>query len=479
MMKIDILFIKNYVILTIFLFLLGIIIPFSLNKELGNYSYDIYGAVVAIMFIVIIIMLRLYEFYVSITLVMSVYIDWYLGLFITALMMALVLLFFFYVALPLKERRIKPAMLFLWLLFLAITILPAIRGATDRYNTLYYYPDLIFGAFIMFWLGNVIAKDVSSMRRFFQMLSMVGFLIALHIIIQVVTGKFLFLTAQVQSFLASVSDYSLEGATGSGVTRMASFFIQPDAGSAFLAMIFFISLGLLMEEPSIIVKLTYLLQSFAILIALLYTYSSAAWIASIAGLCVYIILAGSMKDRFILIGSAILFFAILFALFQKELMLLLEHTTTPAELLLRQGLWETGWRVMEAFPLTGVGLSRVTYFQVADVYRVPAAFINENNPHNSYLEIGAMAGIPVLLIFLALLSSSLWLALKCWCKASKRGRSLLGAGIASVIVLCINSWSFGIWTFPPIAAFGWIILGVICSPLLVRTLATTGQKENS
>jgi hypothetical protein len=46
---------------------------------------------------------------------------------------------------------------------------------------------------------------------------------------------------------------------------------------------------------------------------------------------------------------------------------------------------------------------------------------------------------------------------------------LIGAGIAAVITLCVNSFGNQGWTLPPLAATGWLILGTISSPLLGRT----------
>jgi len=39
-------------------------------------------------------------------------------------------------------------------------------------------------------------------------------------------------------------------------------------------------------------------------------------------------------------------------------------------------------------------------------------------------------------------------------------RVLLSAGIAAIVALSVNSFSINAWTLPPLAAAGWIILGV-------------------
>jgi len=322
----------------------------------------------------------------------------------------------------------------------------------------------------MFWLGTIVAKDLTRVKRFFQILAGIGTFIALHMIFQSITGQFLFASAQQNNLNP---DYEL-GHTG--IYRLASFFIQPDAGSAFLAIAFLIPLGLCVECSSPFKKMFYLIQMVSIAIALLFTYSTGAWFSLLAGLLVFGLLT---RNRFenLIIGVALS--ALLYFIFQRQITLFLQHISNPHELLLRLGLWKTGWRVIQAFPLTGIGLSRALYLKSAEPYRVPEQYKPYNNPHNSYIELGAMAGIPVLLVFVALIAFALWLALCHWKQVDRRQRSLFGVGIAAVIAMSVNSWSFGVWTLPPLATCGWMILGVISSPLLERKLDHQITKEQN
>ena len=69
---------------------------------------------------------------------------------------------------------------------------------------LLYYPNDILGAFLFFWLGTVIAHDSNCIRRLFMMLAFFGTLIAMHTIIQEITGKFLFETPPATAALTKV-----------------------------------------------------------------------------------------------------------------------------------------------------------------------------------------------------------------------------------------------------------------------------------
>jgi O-antigen ligase len=447
------------------LLLSGVVIGLLLGGRVGNPGLYLGFGVIAAIAMSIIIAIRQDELAVTGVIVVSLCIDWYLGLNIVSPIMALALLLIFYFARSSRYPWIESRPLLLWILFLGLSILPAIRGFTSLYDFLYYYPNLIGGAFIMFWLGSGIARNVTSVRRFFNLLAGFGTLVAVHLIIEATTGQLLFATSSLETFLALRSDYSLGIAQ---VSRYGSFFVQPDAGSAFLAMMLFIPLGLFVESSSLLKKALYFAELLLIIIALLFTFSTGAFLAAGAGILTFALLAGSTRYRVQMVLYTIISAAVLFFGFPSQVNLLIQHAYVPTEASLRQGLWETAWRVIRAFPLTGIGLSRAAYLQIADAYRVPAQYVAENNPHNSYLELGAMAGLPVLFVFLALLLFALWQALRNWARVDKSSRPLLGCGIAAIIVLCFNSLTFGLWTLPPMAAAGWLILGVVASPLLSR-----------
>nr|MBA2677315.1 O-antigen ligase family protein [Ktedonobacteraceae bacterium] len=153
----------------------------------------------------------------------------------------------------------------------------------------------------------------------------------------------------------------------------------------------------------------------------------------------------------------------------------LQHATNPIEIPLRLGAWQTAIQVIQAFPLTGVGLGYQAYILRAEPYRVPTQFVPLAHPHNSYLELGAMGGLLLLCVFMALLFFALRQTWRHWLLLDTRGRSLLAGGIGAIIALSINSLSVNVWTLPPLAAMGWLILGVISSPLLTARRKDQGS----
>ena len=423
-------------------------------------------AVVAVVFMALLLFFRQDELAATIILAVSLYIDWYLSVRVVALIMTLLLLCFFFLARSPQRPWAEPRALWLWAIFLGLAIFPAIRGALTLHDALLYYPDIVLGAFIIYWLGLVIGRDAKSFRRFFQILAGFGVVIAIHTIIQATLHVTLLESSAASSYLASVSNYEL--AAGTGISRLGSFFIDPNWNGTFLAIMVFIPFGLFAESSYFLHKILYFVEMLLILSALLFTYSSGAWYAVMGGLIVFLVFVGHNRYRvqiplFIFIATIIVL-----TLFPSQINLLLQHSSDPGELALRNAVWQTALRVIQAYPLTGIGLGHLAYLQRAEPYRSTAQILPYDHPHNSYLEWGAMAGLPVLLMFLALIAFALWCTFYNWRQADTNTRMLLGAGIAAISALSINSWSINGWTLPPIAAVGWMILGVISSPLLSK-----------
>ena len=445
----------------------AMILAVLMGSVLGIFGPYIGVVIVGGMVMTSIIILRQDELAATIVIAVHLYVDWYLGLHLVAPLMVLGLLVIFYLTRTDRHPWREPRALWLWMLFLVLTIPPAIQGARMVYDAASYYPSDILGAFLIFWLGMVIARDNESVRRFCGLLSALGALLALHTLVQSMTGIVLFGTSHYDATLATTSDYLLSGAAGDA-HRVGSFFVDPNWNGSFLGMMVFLPLGLFVESPSFFGKLLYLAEMLLVVLALLFTFSAGAWAATAVGMMIFIVLVGRMSYRLLiplLVGCAAV---VLFVGFRAQVNILLQHATDPGELLLRNGAWQTAIRVMLAFPLTGVGLGYLNYQLRSDAFRVPAEFVLLSHPHNSYLEWGAMAGIPVLVVFLALLIFALWLALRNWVQSEKGSRALLGGGISAVVTLSVNSWSINGWTLPALAMAGWLILGAVSSPLLRR-----------
>jgi O-antigen ligase len=139
--------------------------------------------------------------------------------------------------------------------------------------------------------------------------------------------------------------------------------------------------------------------------------------------------------------------------------LLLAHAAALKEYTLRLGIWATALRVIAAHPLIGLGMAQNIYLTAADPYRVPWQTRQVAHPHDSYLELAAFAGVPVLLAFLTLLVSVLRSAVDAYRAAPPEHRPLLGGMLVALCTLSVNSLAINGWTLPVLASLGWLLAG--------------------
>ena len=143
---------------------------------------------------------------------------------------------------------------------------------------------------------------------------------------------------------------------------------------AFLATMFFLPLGLFMENKTLLGKLAFPAEMVVILTALLFTYSNGSWIALLSGVFAFCVRVGSRRYRLLWIAMIAMIAILILLLFTSQLAVQL-HTgpLVPYELPLRIGGWQERpcIRVMEAYPLFGVGLGSQAYLIRAESYCVP------------------------------------------------------------------------------------------------------------
>ncbi len=437
-----------------------------LGVAIGIFN-PIYAAILAAALVMaILVLLRLDKLIAMLIIAVHILVDSYLGLAVyqIALLMALVLLFASYFGRSANHPWTGPRWVWLWLLFLILTIFPALKGGTfSLTNSIGYYLEVIFSPFIMFWLGNIIAKDISGVRRVFQWLSFLAALFAIHTIIQATTGKFLFESARAQANLLQASNYQI----GGGISRAGSFFGNPNGNGIFLATCFFLALGLFIESEKLWAKMIYLLEMLSILLALMFTYSNGSWLAALTGLLFFMVLVGRVRYSVLLLLLITALAVIALTVFPSLVAIQLARAKDQGDLSLHLGAWQTAMRVIAAYPLFGAGLGDQAYLSIAEHFRVLAQTKPLAEPDNSYLQLGAIAGIPVMLIFLVLLALVFWFSWRNWLAIDTRYRPLFAGGIVALIALSINSLTVDGWTSPIDVQFlGWLIAGVVASPLI-------------
>ena len=449
-------------------FLLSTVVVIALLFGIGIGAFGSSALIVVIgaILLTIIIIARQNELAATVIIAIHLYVDWYLGLAFVAQIMTVLLLLALYFAKSIQYPWEEPRASWLWILFIVLGIFPATHGI-DSLDSAYYYFNTIFSSLIMFWLGLVLARDATSVRRLFILLSIFGTLIALHTILEATTGMFLFRSTRYDAALQALSNFQLYG---TNTSRAEGFLLNPDTNGTFLAVIFFLPFGLFIESSSPLKKFFYFVEMFFVLLALLFTYSTGAWLAAIAGFGVFIVLVGRTRYRIMMTIMILIAVVVLLVFFPAQINLQFQHAGAEGELPLRIAAWQTAINVIHAKPFVGLGLGRYVYMVRSDPFRESGQFIPLYHPQNSYLELGSLGGIQIAILFITLLLFAFYLAFRNWMQSGVRTKALLAGGIAAVMALSICSLAAAGWTCGPIGAMGWLILGSVSSTLLNKSL---------
>jgi O-antigen ligase len=425
--------------------------------------------------LVIIYMLRLDAAIAAAIVGIHIVVDAFMGyaIYQPALLMALGLLTVCYMGRSEDRPWTTPNLYWLWIPFLLLTLVPVLEGgAFSLSNSFGYYLPIVFSGFIMFWIGNNLAKDMSSIRLAFHCITVVAVLIAIHTIIEATTGVFL-----LESFGkadAAQATFTLD----TGNARLGSFFLNPNGNGMFMAICFFLPLGLFIESKNFWSKLITLGEMALILLALMETYSTGSWLATFGSLLVFIVLVGRFRDSVVLSVVIALVAVVGYIVFNDKIAAQLAHASDQSDTSLHLATWETALRVTLAYPWFGVGLGNQAYLNLSAPLEVAAQTKPLQEPDNSYLQWGATSGIPVMLIFLALLGSVFVSAYRKWLVVDIRYRVFFAAGIASLLALSINSMTVDGWTSPLDMPFlGWLIAGIVTSPLIRRYLSRRSTEQ--
>jgi O-antigen ligase len=417
----------------------------------------------------VLIWLRQFEVLAVAALAVAVFMDWYhlvpLPFYFPflATVLALALIVVVFVA-QLPDAPWSPLTLLpLWILLLALTALQIIPAA-DRIDATAYYINVFVISFLMYILGRLIVPSAQRLRNLVSWLSHLGALIGLHTMIFGLTGIFLFSTLRSDEYLASHNGFQFPGLT---ISRAGSFLGNPDWDGIFLATMAFLPIGLAFAERRMWARVAYLAEALVILGGLLFTFTTGSFLALGAGIVVFLALLGSRRLRIVGVTVGLAASAALALVFRTQVTVLVEHTFNPTGLPLRLGAWVTALKTIAAYPLTGVGLGYSAYVQGTEPFRDPKLQSRPLvQPHNTYLELAVMVGLPILILFLAILASQVRPLLATYRAASPSDKSVVAGAIAATVVLAANSLSIPGWTAEPLAALGWLLLGALSSPLL-------------
>lgn len=171
---------------------------------------------------------------------------------------------------------------------------------------------------------------------------------------------------------------------------------------AFLAEFIVIPMALFFTEKGFIKKMMFLGMSFVTALGCIFTYSRGAWVGLVIGVTAYL----CRRSKAGLIWVVVLGVAALpllpASVVDRWNMTRDESGRVEDSAQMRLDVWNEGLRLIQSYPLTGVGYNRFRYEVRLKNFR------NINlEPHNLYIKIAAEQGIPALLWFFFLLYAAI------------------------------------------------------------------------
>jgi hypothetical protein len=441
---------------------------------LGQLTKSFVFAIPALLALVLLLTTRSYRLMAAILVVTVIFMDFYqaFGLPlhepVVGVVLALVLLVVIFLAQSEEVPWVPLRLVAFWALLLVLTALAIPRGGQIP-QTIEYFVTIFGTGAVMYCVGTQVTRSYANLQLLLTFLMFLAMFIAAHTIIQGLTGRFLFETAAQAEYLVSKGNFDLY--TGSTVTRAGSFLLNPDWNGIFVVISLFFTAGLIFAgSASRSVRALAAFTCALLLVALLFTFTTASWISAGFGFLIFVAVFLPGRYRWwTLLLSAVGVVAIAL-LFSKKFHLLLQHAFSGSDVTTRLGAWETALRVIETHPLTGIGMAYTLYLERSAAYRAPLETTLLAQPHNSYLELAAFAGIPVLIAFLLLLFLMFREAWRTYQRTDRKLQPLVGGVITGLIVLSINSLFINGWTLAPFLGMGCLLFGAVTSRGLERSM---------
>ncbi len=242
------------------------------------------------------------------------------------------------------------------------------------------------------------------------------------------------------------------------------FYNDHTSYGAMLAMILPVLLGLFVSyrKMDVSVRILFILFIVFYLAATLFSYTRAAWVSLIGVLGIWVVIKLKIKLP-ILIAGAVLFFGVLFSMWnQIQVQLEQNNQTSSGELtehvqsisnvrnddsnLERINRWNSALRMFKERPFLGWGPGTYQFnyapFQVShEKTRISTNTGNRGNAHSEYLGPLSESGVLGMLSILLILATSIYTGLKVYFNAKSRYIKIMSL---SILLGLITYWIHGI-----------------------------------
>jgi tetratricopeptide (TPR) repeat protein len=346
-----------------------------------------------------------------------------------------------------------------------------------KFNKAFFY--LMAAFFIWALLSTIFSIDVlySVFGTYYRFTDSLVFYSALIIFLILLVNtldkdKFIFLLkilvfdALVVSVIACLQAFNITyfAGTGTGFVQGPSLLGNPDFSAMFLAAIMPFVLYFWLQAKKFSSKIYYGLCGFIIFTANLFLASRGALLAmfSFACLALVLLLLFHFPKKFFLS----LFFLVLISLVYSSVFLDVSRPLAVASIVQsadsnttsRLAAWQISLHGVALHPVLGSGLGTFSLFFEQNRPARPQIGVFDD-PHNLFLRLAVTGGLPFLLIFLSLLATSGYYAVK---KLRTDKDLLTMASLAALVAWCVGV------SFNPAPIPMFLLLAVILSGLLVE-----------
>ncbi|MDR0273217.1 MAG: O-antigen ligase family protein [Clostridiales bacterium] len=338
-----------------------------------------------------------------------------------------------------KFSQLSPALL-LFVFFCAFSIITGYGGADSLRVFIIFFACVIHSVLVV-----LIFNKLEDFKLFF-------IFIAAALVIAALFGFYQFAAGiEIRAELVDLS-------SNPGLSRLYSSMGNPNNDAQVWAMFLPFLIAACITVKCDIKRLTLAGVILLVLAAFAMTYSRAGYIAFIAGMGVFVLLAA---PRLIPVALLALIFALPFVPAGIiERMLTLGSDTSSSYRFL---IWGGVLNMLEDFWVRGIGMGPDAFIRIYRGYAHPLAE-RAMHSHNMFFDLVTHSGIGALLAFLAYLFGLLKRGVSAHVNSSdKEYKIFMSAGIAALTVFVALGIGEYVWFYPRVMLVFWIIAGLVCA----------------
>ncbi len=297
--------------------------------------------------------------------------------------------------------------------------------------------------FFILWFYVIfqMIDEIKSIENIFKILVFVGFVVSLYGVYQYVVGVPMPKSSWVDSVEVNVK------------TRAFSIIGSPNILGSLIVLISPLSLGLLLTEKRVIMKLVYIMSYITMITCLVFTLSRGAWIVYVIGMSLFILI----RDKRLLTPAII--GLLLVIIFVPSIQSRVGYMISPEYIKssLKGGRlirWITGLEMIKEAPIFGVGLGHFGG-AVAYNFRIPNTFYLDNYYLKTAVEIGLLGFVFFQYLMFTILKFGMVAINRV---KNNKNKELLIASYVGVFSVTIHNYVENVFEVPMMVTYYYLIV---------------------